>query len=65
MVDDFYKSLERGFVLYACPYQDESDIEFAREYCRENNLSHDEFAIRIIYSDQSKTKKEMVIVIKK
>lgn len=68
MVDDFYefyKSLPVGFVLYASPYKSDDDLKYARGFCDENGLTRDDVAIRIIYSDADKTKKESVIVVKK
>jgi hypothetical protein len=37
-----------GFVLFAMSYEQESDIEYAKEYCVENGLTPETAIIKIV-----------------
>ena len=49
-----------GFVFFAMQYEKEEDIEFAKEYCRKEGMTPENFAIQIKGSEE-----KMLIVVKK
>ncbi len=61
----FKEQVKPGTVLLYCPYESDEDIQFAKDYCIELELTPDDVAIKIIYADPEKTIKESVIVVKK
>jgi len=52
------KNYQSGFVLFAMPYEKESDIEYAKKYCVENGLTQNDVRISI-----KKLKKEDFLLV--
>lgn len=50
-------------VLFAFPYEEESDILYARDYCTKNNLTQETARIVIEYNEQGE--KEWILVKKR
>lgn len=65
MVNFFKEKIRPGTYLLYCPYRNDDDIKFAKEYCTAMGLTPDDAIIKIIYADPEKTIKESVIVVKK
>jgi len=53
-----------GFVLFAMSYEQESDIEYAKEYCVENGLTPETAIIKIV-GEKNNKKEKMLLVIRK
>lgn len=51
------KDYGTGHVLFAMGYEQKGDEEYAKEFCRENNLTPDDVQIKII------GKKDKIIVV--
>lgn len=58
------KRTSKGTVLFACPHENDSDTELAKQYCREKNLTHDQVSIKIRYAEKE-DEKNVVVVVKK
>ena len=54
------KDYEKGFVLFAMPYECKADIECAKEYCVENGLTPDD--VKIVITEKKEEKLQLLLV---
>jgi hypothetical protein len=64
MVKDFLNTIPKNTVLFCTLHETDADIDAAKKYCNDNELTFNEVSIKIRYAEKQ-DEKNVVVVVKK
>lgn len=64
MVKQLFNTMPHGFVVYCSIHESDADINAAKQFCNDNELTFEDVSIKIRYAEKQ-DEKNVVVVVKK